>query len=90
MATIIRSPDYKGIELVPEGGFPEFFRKNLKMAVEKGELPKTINIDEVNLSLSCICYGVPLMTTEKTLSNLINSYSTQIRWLWAGLAATEN
>jgi AcrR family transcriptional regulator len=87
---IIRYPDFEGIEFVPEGGFPEFFRKNLKIAVEKGELPHKINTDEINLSLSCICYGVPLMTTNKTLTNLINAYIRQIRWLWAGLTATEN
>ncbi len=82
---LLRFPECEGIEEIPEGSFHPYFRRNLKAAIAKGELPQDTNIDSVVLSLACIFYGVPLMLDDRVPRNLGPIYLRQLRLLWAGL-----
>ena len=85
---LLRFPDLDGIESIPEGTFHSIFRHNLRSAVVNGELPDSINTDDVVLSLACIFYGVPLMLADRVPKNLRAAYSLQVRLLWTGLRAS--
>jgi len=85
---LLRFPDLDGIESIPEGTFQRIFRHNLQAAVVKGELPDSIDIADVVLSLACIFYGVPLMLADRAPKNLPATYSHQVRLLWTGLRAS--
>jgi len=85
---LLRFPDLDGIESIPEGTFHSIFRHNLQAAVKKSELPDSIDIDDVVLSLACIFYGVPLMLADRAHKNLSAAYSLQIHLLWTGLRAS--
>jgi AcrR family transcriptional regulator len=85
---LLRFPDLDGIESIPEGTFHSIFRHNLQAAAEKAELPGSIDIDDVVLSLACIFYGVPLMLADHAPKDLSAAYSCQLRLLWTGLRAS--
>jgi len=85
---LLRFPEFEGIEEIPEGSFHPYFRRNLKAAIAKGELPKDTHIDSVVLSLASIFYGVPLMLDDRVPRNLTPTYLSQLRLLWVGLKAS--
>jgi AcrR family transcriptional regulator len=82
---IIRFPNLKGIEDIPEDNFRRLFTLNLQAAKENGELPANLDVEMVCMSLACIFYGVPLMTFDKQNINYREEYRKQLRVLWNGL-----
>jgi AcrR family transcriptional regulator len=84
---ILRFPDLKGIESIPEGNFRRLFIINLENAIKKGELPKGTNIENAFMSLACIFYGVPLMVSDRHPINTAEIYPQQLQLLWDGLRA---
>ena len=85
---LLRFPDLDGIESIPEGTFQRIFRHNLRAAIANTELPDSIDIDDVILSLASIFYGAPLMLADRVPRNLAAAYSHQLRLLWTGLRAS--
>ena len=85
---LLRFPDLDGIESISEGTFQRIFRHNLRAAIANTELPDSIDIDDVILSLASIFYGVPLMLADRVPRNLAAAYSHQLRLLWTGLRAS--
>jgi len=85
---LMQFPECEGIEEIPEGSFHPYFRRNLKAAIAKGELPQDTNIDSAVLSLACIFYGVPLMLDDRVPRNLTSAFLRQLRLLWVGLRAS--
>lgn len=85
---LLRFPDKPGVEVFPEGTIVTYLRKNLEIAVEKGELPRSIHMDSVLISLTSILYGAPTMLAGYTrLETLNDEYGVQLKTLWAGLRA---
>ncbi len=83
---LMRYPDKPGIEDIPEGTIVTYFKMNLKIAVEKEELPGNLNIDSTLISLNSILYGVPMMMAGYTdFTPLPDEYDRQLNILWTGL-----
>lgn len=83
---VIRFPDKPGIENIPEGTIVTLFKENLKIAMEKKELPAALDIDSVLISLVCIIYGAPMMMAGYTdFERLSEEFAWQLNILWTGL-----
>jgi AcrR family transcriptional regulator len=83
---VIRFPDKPGIEDIPEGTTVTYFRKNLRIAMEKKELPATLDIDSVLISLNSIVWGAPMMMAGYTdFERLAEEYGWQLNIIWTGL-----
>ncbi|MFV0436377.1 MAG: TetR/AcrR family transcriptional regulator [Desulfopila sp.] len=83
----IRFPEFDGIESIPEGNFRQLFLFNLKAAVQNGEIAGDTDLETVYMALSCIVYGVPLMTFEKKNVRLKSFFNRQLALLWRGIGA---
>ena len=83
---VIRFPDMPGIEDIPEGTTATHFRENLKIAIKTKELPATLDIDSVIISLNSIVYGAPMIMSGYTdLEKLAEEYVWQLNIFWTGL-----
>jgi len=78
-------PECEGVECMPELALPEMFRRPLERAVECGELPGSIEIDEALLALLGIFFGLPLLLGNREPARIRPQYRRQLKLLWAGL-----
>lgn len=82
---LMRFPNLKGIEAIPEGSFRRLFAINLQAAKENGELRANLDVETTCMSLACIFYGVPLMSFDKQNIDYREEYRKQLHVLWNGL-----
>lgn len=83
---LFRYPNQAGILEIPEGTIVTYFRKNLVIAMERGELPGTIHVDSVLISLTSLLYGaLHAAMAKKDIQSLPREYDRQLDILWAGL-----
>jgi len=81
----IFSPGSKGIENVRVMLIDDFLRECLIGAVNKGELPKDIKIDDLLVSLMTILGGTLLASKFAQIKDRSYHYTRQLRFLWDGL-----
>jgi AcrR family transcriptional regulator len=86
---ILRFSQKEGIESIREGTLITILRENLKVAIEKGELPKDTNFEVVILALASIFFGIPLLLGDQTSKNYSKEYSNQLALLWRALNRKE-
>jgi len=81
----IFSPGSKGIENVRVMLIDDFLRECLVGAVNNGELPKDIKIDDLLVSLMTILGGTLLAAKFAQIKDRSYHYTRQLRFLWNGL-----
>jgi hypothetical protein len=79
-------PGCEGIEDVRLVDVETFFKESLKDALENGELPRNINLDDLVVSLITILSGT-LLATKFFGGNkkMAYQFKRQLRILWDGL-----
>jgi AcrR family transcriptional regulator len=75
------------VECLPELKLPELFRPPLERAVQRGELPASLDIETAVFGLLSIFFGVPLLLGCREPERMPTMYEQQLRLLWAGLRA---
>ncbi|MCG8564955.1 MAG: TetR/AcrR family transcriptional regulator [Desulfobacterales bacterium] len=79
-------PDKPGIETIPEGTIVTYFKKNLLVAIEEGELPPGTPVDQTLIGLSGLLYGtLNAALGSDSLQELHGEYDRQLEVLWAGI-----
>jgi hypothetical protein len=82
-------PKSKGIEDVFTMSLEDFLHKNLKEAVQQGELPPEVNLNDIMIFLLTIIVGVPLAISYENFNTLGPHYKKQLSFLWKGLGRKE-
>jgi len=82
-------PGCEGIENVRESDIETFFMESLKGALKNGELPKSVNLEDVVVSLMTLLGGTLLATkfADNDNKNLTYHFKRQLRILWNGIGA---
>lgn len=79
----------KCTEEIRERNLDEIILPNLQIACDQKDLPKTLDINRVFLSLLSILYGVPMSILYTTYTDvhkkILSLYRTQLQSLWQAL-----
>jgi AcrR family transcriptional regulator len=82
-------PKSKGIKDVPAMSLEDFLYSNLEEAVQRGELPRDVNLSDIIVFLFAIIIGVPLAISYEKFNTLGAYYKRQLSFLWKGLGRRE-
>ena len=82
-------PKSKGIKDIPAMSLEDFLYNNLKEAVQRGELPRDVNLSDIMIFLLTIITGVPLAISYDNFNTLGSHYKKQLSFLWKGLGRRE-
>jgi AcrR family transcriptional regulator len=80
-------PECEDLECLNELKLPELFRPPLERAIERGELPASLEVETAVFGLLSIFFGVPLLLGCREPERIPVMYEQQLRLLWAGLRA---
>lgn len=79
-------PDRPGIEAIEAAGLDDILPPLLDRAVERGELPATVDRQQAFLALTAIFFGVPLVLGPRAPHLVADAYRRQLDIVWAGLS----
>ena len=82
-------PGFKGIENIQVMLIDDYLKDCLIGAVNSGELPKDIKIDDVQISLVTILGGTLLAAKFSAIKNRSYHYIRQLQFLWSGLGVKQ-
>lgn len=80
-------PSWQDVECLPELNTPFLFRPALQRAMDRGELPAGLDIEETVLALLSVFFGVPLCLGAPSPERITAAYRHQLKLIWAGLRA---
>jgi AcrR family transcriptional regulator len=81
-------PDCEDFECLNDMKLPDLFHPPLERAVERGELPASMDVEAAVFGLLSIFFGVPLLLGCREPKRIPAMYQQQLKLLWAGLRAT--
>lgn len=82
-------PDCPGIEETSPVLFEEWFRECVILAQKNGEIPETVNVDDLVISLMTIMCGTLLAIRFVDSDSRGCHYTRQLQALWRGVGAKE-
>jgi AcrR family transcriptional regulator len=80
-------PDNEGATGVPELSLEEVLRGPLERAIERGELPPSVEVPTALLTLVSTLFGVVLWLAPDQPERVVSAYDRQLKLVWAGLRA---
>ncbi|MEB2311165.1 MAG: TetR/AcrR family transcriptional regulator [Sorangiineae bacterium] len=80
-------PTVDCVESLPDIRLENLWKPHLERAVELGELPVTLQLDQALLALVSTFFGVPLWLCSGAPERVRTAYREQLDLIWAGLRA---
>ncbi len=77
-------PDLEDIETIEAKGLDSILLPNLQIAVEKGELPESINLMSLVIALTSLFFGILILRKHIVGDHLEAIISEQLQLIWAG------
>ncbi len=85
---IARFPECDGVDALPARGIDAIIERNLRRAVELGELPRHADLETLSLAIASVFLGTPAALGPALHPQLDALWRLQLALLWRGARAT--
>lgn len=84
---LLAFPDREGIDAIEDRGLDGLIPALLDLAVERGELPPTVDRQAAFLAITNVFFGVPLILGPRAPHTVAAAYRQQLDIVWKGVAS---
>ncbi len=81
-------PDLEQVESLPDETFDSLVNRNLEIAVRKGELPATADLEQTRVLLQSVFFGVPLVLGIGRAGEVGTTYRNMLNLIWKGIRSS--